>query len=165
MVIFAALLWLIAGQQSDTCEVIQTTISGNSMQGILWNGQKISVYTPPCGRPRRYDHMLFEHETRPNALVKQIWGMPGDMIRVTKKGRILINNDIEAKTPFGRPYVLVGYSKKRLRRLEGKPLEGYILLGHPGSEDSAQLGLITVDMVLGYVKRDQPYVETDQQKE
>lgn len=158
MTFFAALLWLVAAQQSETCEAIQTTVSGNSMQGILWNGQKITVHTLPCGSPRRYDHMLFKHKTRPNAVVKQIWGMPGDTIRVADNGKLYIN-DVEAKTPFGKPYVLIGYSKKRLRLLEGKPLEGFILLGHPGSEDSAQLGLILQDEILGYVRRDQPYVE------
>jgi len=158
MVILAAFLWMVVAQQGEPCEIIQTTISGNSMQGILWDGQKISVYTPACGTPQRYDHMLFQHESRPNAVVKQIWGMPGDRLRVAESGRLYIN-DIEVKTPFGKPYVLIGFSKKRMRKLEGKPLEGFILMGHPGSEDSAQLGLISGDAILGFVKREQPYIE------
>jgi len=144
----------------EPCSVIETTVSGNSMQGLLWDGQKITVYTPACGSPKRYDYMLFSHEETPNAVVKQIWGMPGDELRVGDNGRLYINEE-GAKTPFGRPYVLIGFSRKRLKKLEGKPLDGFVLLGHPGSLDSSRFGLIPEDTILGYVKRDQPYVETD----
>lgn len=156
MAMFAAMLWLSIVLAEEPCNIIETTIVGNSMQGILWDGQKITVYTPTCGKPERYDHMLFTHAETPNAIVKQIWGMPGDMLRVAANGRLYIN-DIEAKTPFGKPYVLVGFSRKRLKRLEGKPLEGFVLLGHPGSGDSGQYGLIPIESVLGHVKRAEPY--------
>ena len=158
MNVFAVLLWASVTFAGEPCEIIQTTITGNSMQGILWDGQKITVYTPSCGKPERYDHMLFTHASRPNAIVKQIWGMPGDMLRVGKVGHFYIN-DIEVKTPFGKPYILDRFQRKQLRKLEGKSIEGFFLIGHPGSEDSVRLGLIPTKIIMGYVKRDQPYVE------
>jgi len=153
------MLMMLSGLLGDEpCKMIETTVSGSSMQGILWDGQKITVYTAGCGVPARYDHMLFTHTETPNAVVKQIWGMPGDMVQVSPKGRLYIN-DVEAKTPFGKPYVLIGFSKKRLKKLEGKPLEGFILLGHPGSLDSSRVGLVLEENILGYVKREKPYVQ------
>jgi len=160
MGLLAASLWLYFAATTGNCATIETTVTGNSMQGILWNGQKITVYTLGCGEPQRYDHLLFTSEETPNAVVKQIWGMPGDMLRVDDGGKLYID-DVMAKTPFGRPYVLIGFSKKRLKKLEGKPLEGFILLGHPGGLDSARVGQVMSKSVLGYVKCNQPYAGDD----
>ncbi len=156
MAIVTAFLWVSLLLAEAPCTVIDTTITGDSLDGLLWDGQKISVHTPGCGRPSRYDFMLFTHPSRPNAIIKQIWGMPGDTLRIAQNGQVLIN-DVAAKTPFGKPYRVLRFAKKRLEKLSKKPLEGYLLLGHPGSEDSARFGLITDDVILGYVKRDKPY--------
>lgn len=150
---------------ADRCETIETTISGNSMQGILFDGQKITVYTPPCGAFERYDHLLFTHAETPNAVVKQLWGLPGDAIEVRRNGTFTVNGVI-ALTPFKRPYVLNGSAKRRIKKLQGKPLDGYLVLGHPGVEmgptgslDSARIGLLTAEQIIGFVKQDEPYKE------
>lgn len=128
------------------------------MQGILNHGRKITVYLPACGKPARYDHLLFTSTESDGAVVKQIWGLPGDTIEVLKKNGLFING-VEALTPFKKRYVLVGFSKTRMKRLQGKPLEGYLVLGHPGSLDSTRMGVVMEKDVLGYVKQDEPYVE------
>lgn len=156
MNLLALSVWLLIGFADEPCQTIETTVSGDSMEGILWNGQKITAYTRACGVPNRYDHLLFTHPSKPNAIVKQIWGMPGDTLRIGDKNQLFINS-VEAKTPFGRPYILIRLARNKLRMLEGKPLEGYLVLGHPGSEDSTRFGLIPAKSVLGYVKRDEPY--------
>lgn len=148
--IFAA-TFISAGVLADDCKITETTITGNSMQGLLWDGQKISVKSMGCGAPKRFDHMVFTHPETPNAVVKQIWGLPGESISVTEKGHLFVG-DLRVLTPFGKPYKLLGFSKKRLSRLSGAPLEGYLVLGHPGSLDSARLGLVVGDAILGYVE-------------
>lgn len=165
--LIASLFFLIASLlvESNRCEIIETSVMGDSMQGILWDGQKISVHTNGCGTPSRYDHLLFTHADAPNALVKQIWGMAGDTLRVDENGRIYVN-DVEVKTPFGRPYVLKRFEKKRLAKLVNEPLKGFLVFGHPGSIDSAEIGVISEANVLGFVKKDQPYIgeKVDPQK-
>ncbi|PCI64639.1 MAG: signal peptidase I [Kordiimonadales bacterium] len=162
--VFAAVAFLPVADGSqqtavqEKCSTIDTSIKGDSMQGTLNNGQKITVYLPACGKPARYDHLLFTNEETGSAVVKQIWGMPGDTVEVLKKNRLFING-VLALTPLKKRYVLLGFAKKRMKRLEGKPLEGYLVLGHPGSLDSARVGVIAEKNMLGYVKRDQPYVE------
>jgi len=127
------------------------------MQGLLWNKQKITVHSFGCGKPERYDHILFTHTETPNAVVKQMWGMPGDTMRVEDDGTFYIN-ETQVMTPFSKPYVLIGAYKTRFKKLEGI-LGGYMLLGHPGSLDSARVGLIPKENFLGYVKKAQPYMQ------
>ncbi len=142
---------------TETCETIETTIAGDSMQGVLFHGQKITVYTPACGAFERYDYLLFTNEQTPNAVVKQLWGLPGDIIKVARNGSFTING-VQAMNPFKRPYILMGAYKTRLRKLQGRPLDGYLLLGHPGSLDSGRIGLVDKSKIIGFVKRDEPYV-------
>lgn len=151
--------------EAEGCETIETVVSGNSMQGILFNGQKITVYTPACGAFERYDHLLFTHEDTPNAVIKQLWGLPGDVVKVKRNGTFTVN-DVVALTPFKRPYVLNGSAKKRIRKLQSKPLDGYLVLGHPGIEmgptgslDSARIGLLTKEQIIGFVKQEEPFKE------
>lgn len=156
MILSALILALYMGN-ADGCTVTDTTITGSSMQGILWDGQKISVQSMECGTVERYDHVLFTHEETPNAVVKQLWGMPGDILRVEDSGFFYIN-DVKVLTPFKRPYRLLGAYKTRFKKLEGE-LTGYMLLGHPGSLDSARVGLIPRENFLGFVPKDDPSLQ------
>jgi len=140
------------------CEIIETTITGDSMQGILFDGQHITVHTTACGGFQRYDHVLFTHDETSNAVVKQLWGMPGDIVEVKKNGSFTING-VKVLTPFKKTYVLLGAYKTRMKKLAGRPLEGYMLLGHPGSLDSVRVGLIPEENIIGFVKRDEPHIE------
>ncbi len=163
MSMIASLFWVSMLLSSEECTTIETTITGDSMQGILFDGQKVTVYTPACGAFERYDHMLFTHEETPNAVVKQLWGLPGDVIEVNPNGSFTING-VKVLTPFKRDYRLVGAAKTRFKKLEGKPIDGYILLGHSGIEmgstgslDSARLGPISKENIIGFIKRGEPY--------
>ncbi|MFC3052922.1 signal peptidase I [Kordiimonas pumila] len=150
--LFAALMLF---PEEDTCTTTETTISGNSMQGLLWDKQNITVYSFGCDTPSRYDYILFTHPETPNAVVKQLWGLPGDILRVEDDGHFYIN-DVMVMTPFSKPYLLLGAYKTRFKEIEGI-LDGYMLLGHPGSLDSARVGLLPESSFLGYVKKAEPY--------
>ncbi|WP_262695770.1 signal peptidase I [Kordiimonas aquimaris] len=137
---------------TDDCVRVNTTVSGDSLQGQLWEGQDIEVLGFGCGVPERYDYIVFRVNGNTQPIIKQLWGMPGDMVEVSRKGRLHINGE-EAKTPFGRPYGLLGSARTRMKKLT-KPLDGYLVLGHPGSIDSAKIGLLTKRDLLGYVPAD-----------
>lgn len=135
--------------EPQECVKIDTAVSGSSMAGLLWEGQALEVWSRGCGAMARYDHAVFLHKDRNGPIIKQIWGMPGDTLAVLPNGQFTIN-DVVAKTPFGKPYYLLGSARSRFTKLTGK-IEGYLLLGHPGSDDSARLGLIAEADILGYV--------------
>ena len=142
---------------SDTpCEITQSSVSGNSMQGILWDKQDISIRSMSCEGFKRYDHLVFTHEETPNAIIKQLWGFPGDTITVHKDGSFSVNGK-KATTPFKRTYKLLGAYKTRLKKMAAEgPLKGYLVLGHPGSLDSARVGLISEKQILGWVSNAEP---------
>lgn len=137
---------------TDECVTVKTSISGSSLQGQLWQDQVITVYGKGCGQLVRYDYVVFRVSDSAPQVIKQLWGLPGDTLTVQTNGRFQING-AEAKTPFGKPYVLLGSARTRFRKLEGV-LTDYLVLGHPGSDDSARLGLIAERDILGFVPRD-----------
>ncbi len=153
--IFATLFLL----SSNGCETTQSSITGNSMQGLLWNKQEITIRHLDCEGFERFDHLVFSHSETPNAVIKQLWGVPGDTLTIAEDGSFYIN-DTKALTPFKRTYKLLGAYKTRFQKLakEG-PLKGYLVLGHPGSLDSARVGLIPKENLLGWVDKDEPIIK------
>lgn len=152
--IFFCIVSLLSGTvHAEECITVETTVEGNSLEGQLWPDQEITVLGWGCGSPERYDYIVFEVEDREAQVIKQVWGLPGDELKLLEKGKFSING-VEAKTPFGRPYVLLGYAKTRFKKIEGK-LTGYLVLGHPGSVDSTRVGLIEKWDIFGYVPQEQ----------
>ena len=140
---------MLFGHAGDDCMRVNTTINGNSMEGRLWQDQEIEVLSLGCGTPHRYDYIVFRVNQDNDPIIKQLWGLPGDKVTVSSNGRFHVN-DNEVKTPFGRPYILLGSARTRMQKLT-QPLDGYLVLGHPGSVDSAKIGLIGARDILGYV--------------
>ncbi len=146
-ILFAVLTTPVDAEEG--CITVETSIDGSSLEGKLWPGQEITVFDLSCGMPERYDYVVFHRADDMPQVIKQLWGLPGDTLEVTGKNRFLING-VEAKTPFGKPYILLGSARTRFRKLEGT-LDGYLVLGHPGSVDSTRLGLIAKWDIVGYV--------------
>lgn len=147
---FAALiLALVMDAGTNECIRVQTTVTGTSMNGLLWEGQQIEILGLGCGKPGRYDYVVFREQDKTTPIIKQLWGLPGDQLEILPDGKFEING-VQAKTPFGRPYTLLGSAKTRLTALVGI-IDGYLVLGHPGSIDSAKVGLIREGSLLGYV--------------
>lgn len=143
---------MLLNTAGDDCVRVDTTVSGTSLQGQLWEGQDIEVLGFGCGIPERYDYIVFRVDGNTQPIIKQLWGLPGDTVEVSSRGRLHINGE-EAKTPFGRPYGLLGSARTRMKKLT-EPLSGYLVLGHPGSIDSTKIGLLTKRDLLGYVPAD-----------
>lgn len=144
-------LALIFASTPDDCVISETSVNGNSLQGLLWQDQMIEIHSLGCGMPERYDYIVFRSDESDRPVIKQLWGQPGDVLTVLDNGRFQING-VEAITPFKKPYRLLGSAKTRFKKLEGE-INGYLVLGHPGSVDSARVGLLSTDEILGYVRR------------
>lgn len=153
LVLIGVFVALIEAAHAEECVTVETTVEGNSLEGQLWPDQEITVLGWGCGSPERYDYIVFEVENKKEQVIKQVWGLPGDELKLLDKGKFSVNG-VEAKTPFGRPYVLLGYAKTRFKKFEGK-LTGYLVLGHPGSVDSTRVGLIKKWDIFGYVPKEQ----------
>jgi signal peptidase I len=156
-VLFLVIMITFCAGSGLACTMTETSVTGDSMQGLLWDKQKITVFGLDCGEPNRLDHLLFSNEETPNAVVKQIWGFPGDTLRIGENGHVFIN-EVRARTPYGKPYKLIGFARKKMKKLQGELVGGYLVLGHPGSLDSARVGLIPAALVLGFVKKDTPHI-------
>ncbi|NVJ99180.1 MAG: hypothetical protein HWE25_13580 [Alphaproteobacteria bacterium] len=149
-----ALVFGVSEDTSDTvtCNPIEKEINGTSLEGQLMPGQKVTVLPTACGLPQRMDFVVFVSDESENLVIKQIWGMPGDILTVGGRGQVLVNGE-QTLTPFDKPYILNRFFKKKLKAFEGE-LEGYLALGHPGSLDSGRVGPIPLEDILGVVKRE-----------
>lgn len=154
MAVFLALV--LAGddgaQSPADCLPIEKEINGKSLEGQLFPGQKISVLPSSCRAPARMDFVIFTSSENENLVIKQIWGVPGDILSVGERGQVLVNGE-QTLTPFDKPYILDRFHARRLRKFEG-PLKGYLALGHPGSLDSGRLGPIHHDDIIGVVDQE-----------
>jgi len=148
-----------SGQVSDRasvqgeCLITETTVQGNSLQGLLWPGQEIKIHSLGCGFPKRYDYIVFRSDEAELPVIKQLWGQPGDILTLLDNGRFEVNG-VEAMTPFKKPYRLLGSAKTRLKKVAGE-IDGYLVLGHPGSVDSGRIGLLSKADIMGYVLANQ----------
>jgi signal peptidase I len=145
-----ALTLLLAAPEGD-CSPVEKEINGTSLEGQLFPDQKVMAIPTGCHTPRRLDFVIFTSEESDNLVIKQVWGVPGDMLSVGKRGQVYVNGE-QTLTPFDKPYMLKPFFARRLKKLEG-PLEGYLALGHPGSLDSGRVGPIPLAQIVGVVPR------------
>lgn len=143
---------LVADEAEPACIEVDTSITGSSLDGLLWEGDEIRVLGLGCGTITRHDYVVFNVGDSVKPIIKEAWGVPGDVVAVTERGRMTVNGT-PVTTPYGRPYQLMGSARKRMAALPD-PIDGYLLLGHPGSVDSARVGLVYPDRILGFVPRE-----------
>lgn len=153
MLMAAALMLIAANGQADACAPIEKKINGTSLQGQLFPNQKVTVVRPDCRALQRMDFVIFTSDESENLVIKQIWGMPGDILSVGDRGHVFVNGE-QTLTPFDKPYFLKPFFRKRLKKFEG-PLEGYLVLGHPGSLDSGRVGPIPYEDIVGVVEQEE----------
>ncbi|WP_262689902.1 S26 family signal peptidase [Kordiimonas aestuarii] len=146
-----AALMLLASETESKCDPIEKEIVGKSLEGQLMPGQTVHVLPIACFEPRRMDFVIFTDDESQNLVIKQVWGMPGDSFHVDDRGGLYVNGE-HALTSFDRPYMVNRFFKKKLKKYEGT-LDGYLVLGHPGSLDSGRIGPIDKDVMLGVVLR------------
>lgn len=145
-------LWLAAAPPAD-CAPVEKEIHGTSLEGQLMPGQKVMAVPPGCRDMRRMDFVIFTSSESVNLVIKQIWGMPGDMLSVDDKGYVYVNDE-QVLTPFDKPYRLNPYFKRKLKKFEGE-LHDYLLMGHPGSLDSGRVGPIAYKDIVGIVEKEE----------
>ena len=129
------------------CRPVTVEITGDSLQGVVFSGERLTVSSIGCGAPALDDLVVFR-TTDGRFVVKQVWGRPGDTLRVADDGRIYVDGRL-AETPFGRPYIVRRAAYRLMKGHEGR-LDGYLALGHPGSVDSAMLGPIARADIVGF---------------
>lgn len=146
---------------TEKTEIVQ----GDSMMGILKNGQEITVLKGyyQCNEVKRDDIVVYSYAGNPIPIVKSVKAIPGDRfeVRVNKDGlwNILVNNTI-LKTSDGTPYALAEPKSKMLALYVNSyhgivPTDAYIILGNlpGGTTDSTQFGLVSKVDFIGKVER------------
>ncbi|MCJ9427847.1 S26 family signal peptidase [Kordiimonas marina] len=139
--------------RTEGCAEVDKHVLGSSLMGLIKPGQEIKVYSPACVKVGRYDYIVFQTKESDNLVIKQVWGMPGDRLAVGDDGSLTVNG-VKVLTPYDRPYILMGYFRKQMKKYTGV-LKGYLAMGHPGSVDSGRLGPIPPADVVGVVTRDE----------
>ncbi|MDD5377208.1 MAG: signal peptidase I [Candidatus Gracilibacteria bacterium] len=144
------------------CTVTQTTetVSGNSMMGLLENGQEITVLKGyyRCNEVKRNDTIIYPYAGNPIPIVKSVKALPGDRFGLKKDKTGLWNilvNDVILTTSNGTPYALSEPKSKMLALYADSyhgviPADAYIILGNlpGGTMDSTQFGLVNrVDFI------------------
>ena len=129
------------------CRPVTIEITGDSLQGVVFSGERLTVSSIGCGAPALDDLVVFRTKDG-RFVVKQVWGRPGDTLRVADDGRMYVDGRL-AETPFGRPYIVRRAAYRLMKGHEGR-LDGYLALGHPGSVDSAMLGPIARADIVGF---------------
>ena len=148
---------------STNCAVTtgQAVISGDSMDGILSDGQKVTVLENyyACHDVARGDIVVYNYPGQP--IVKKVMGMSGDMLGLQASGagwNILINGQ-PLKNAQGEKY-LIGQSGDSMLSLYVHDYKGtipagsYLILGNlaGGSNDSTAFGLVGGTDFLGKVQ-------------
>jgi len=151
--IITLLTFLLATEVPADCTPVEKEIHGTSLQGQLMPGQKVMAVPPGCRDMQRLDFVIFTSDESPNLVIKQIWGMPGDVLSVNDKGYVFVNGE-QVLTPFDKPYRLNPYFTRKLKKFEGK-LTDYLLLGHPGSLDSGRIGPVSLKDIVGIVEKEE----------
>ena len=138
------------------CKTLPLIIKGNSLAGVIFNGDEVTAISFPCRKPEQFDLLVFKVQADNRRNIKRIWGLPGDDL-VIDAGRYVSINGQDVVFPDGRPLRLTRLQMLVLQPLSGK-LKGYFVLGVPGSVDSTQLGIIKDRFVVGSVPRKDPPV-------
>ena len=75
----------------------RTEVVGSSMENTLHDGDNLLVdkISYRFGEPERFDIVVFRYQHEKNTFyIKRIIGMPGETVRITSDGKILVNGEI-----------------------------------------------------------------------
>jgi signal peptidase I len=134
-------------------------VRGNSMLGILNNKEKLTLKDGyyNCNSVKFKDIVVFKYNNKKN-FIKQIYGVPNDLLEYDKNGFILINSK-KIKNISGEFYKVdeVGKSYIRLvhQRIKNKviPKGHYFVLGTAkiAGYDSRRAGLVKLSNIFGKI--------------
>lgn len=148
---------------SCTIKTEKRTVRGNSMSGILADGEPIRVdfgyYS--CHTIKRSDIVIYDYAPEQSPIVKSVYGIPGDRFLLSKLSdgyyHLFINGSL-AKTSRGEDFIFDDSSKRMLALYEKDdggiiPVGNYLLLGNSstGTFDSSHFGLVGRIGIIGKV--------------
>ena len=144
-----------------TVKTVTAIVRGNSMEGILKDGQEVPVLQNyyACNKVERGDIVVYNFPSSP--IVKKVMGLPGDTfaIKASGSGWNIVVNGKPLVTSDGTSYLLPDATSKMLALYATSdkgviPPDGYMILGNvpTGSQDSTSFGLVSKTDFIGKVK-------------
>src|SRR5436190_6553097 len=147
-------------QQPDSgntscCKFQKMKVEGTSMEGIVSNGDTVLVAKGyyECNEVKRNDLVIYHYGGMKIPLIKAVYGMPGDSIRVEGE-HILINGNV-VLISNGTPYVADSGALKIIKLYEQSyqgiiPKGAYLILGNrSGTTDSGRFGFAGKQDIIG----------------
>ncbi len=155
---------VVKGEKNCKTTEETMTVSGDSLAGIIKNGDKVKViknyYT--CNDAKRGDIVVYGYAAGTQLLVKIVKAIPGDKWELKKSGtgwNIIVNGAV-LKTSDGKPYLISEQSYRLLSLYTHDynsviPGDAYLILGNEpgGSLDSTRFGLVGRSDFVGKVQK------------
>jgi signal peptidase I len=154
-----------SNQSSTNCQIrkISEIVRGNSMSGILENGQEITVLEGyyKCHEVQRNDIVVYNYAGGNNHLVKIVKAIPKDSwyLKMTDSGYEIIVNQKPLKTSSGEVYKIPPSNVSMLKLYTNNyptiPENTYLLMGNLpyGTLDSTRFGLVNKADIIGKVEK------------
>jgi signal peptidase I len=156
--------FLSTSQNECPVRTKETTVTGNSLSGLIAPGQTVTVLLGyySCHDPQRNDVVIYRYGSASvgESLVKIVKAVPGDAVSLKKVGgswNILVNG-LPLRTTAGIPYALnasvFGTFSYYVDEANGIiPPDSYMLLGNlpAGSIDSTRFGFVKKEDLAGKV--------------
>jgi len=147
--------------QNCKIEKINDIVRGNSMSGILKDGQEIIVLKNyySCYPVKRDDLVIYQYAGLPEPLVKIVKAVPGDYweIKLADQGyKIIVNGKVltnSNKEPYQIPTGKIAMLKLYASDYPIIPPNTYLILGNipSGTLDSSRFGLVSKSEIIGKV--------------
>jgi len=135
------------------CETETFTVNGSSLAPLVSEGTEVTAAKTSCASVQKGDLAVFETPKNDNPVIKRVAAVPGDTFKVKDDGMLVVNGE-PAQTPEQKPYKATQQTRDMFALYEGE-LDGYLLLGKPGSLDSGQIGAIGTDSITHVVSQSQ----------
>ena len=131
-------------------------MQGNSLAPLVKSGARLKVAPIGCGDVDIGDIVAFKTSALPDStVVKRVVADGGKHLKLERNGtggvRVFVDGE-PALAVDGKPYELSDRAASVLKLYEGSlPPNTLLVLGRPGTLDSAKIGLVPLSDVVGVV--------------
>lgn len=148
---------------SQNCNIqkVSDIVRGNSMSGIVEDGQQITVLKNyySCHEIQRNDVVIYQYYPDKEPLIKIVKAIPGDKwtLKMNAQGYEIVVNGMPLLTSNGSLYQIPAENIKMLEMYVSSypviPPEAYLILGNLfyGTLDSTRFGLVGKSDIIGKV--------------
>ena len=144
------MLLLISLLSSINCAELELTVKGSSMEPLLVSSQVVTAVRSGCIEVSRDDFVVFKNSATAGFTIKRAVAIPGDSL--SWEGSYLLINGSPALTPSGKNYSFTNRSKLFFKSYLDEPITWFLVLGRPGSLDSARIGPIPPSEIVAIIK-------------